>query len=78
MPLRHRAHKMCEYKADASAELDEEMLLYRLRELVQPKHVRTEERVVMGTHDFPPLEVSNRLTLCPTTTNLSDADSLLD
>ena len=59
MPLRHRAHKMCEYQADATAELDEEMLLYRLRELVQPKHVRTEERVVMGTHDLPPLEVSN-------------------
>ena len=58
MPLRHRAHKMCEYQADATAELDEEMLLYRLRELVQPKHVRTEERVVMGTHDFPLLEVS--------------------
>ena len=59
MPLRHRAHKMCEYQADSTAELDEEMLLYRLRELVQPKHLRTEERVVMGTHDFPPLEVSN-------------------
>ena len=44
-------------EADATAELDEETLLYRLRELVQPKHVRTEERVAMGTHDFPPLEV---------------------
>ena len=39
------------------ARLDEETLLYRLRELVQPKHVRAEERVPMGTHDFPPLEV---------------------
>ena len=59
MPLRHRAHKMSEYQVDATAELDEETLLYRLKELVQPKHVRTAERVVMGTHDFPPLEVSN-------------------
>ena len=49
---------MCEYQAEASAELDDEMLLYRLKELVQPKHVRTEERVAMGTHDFPPLEVN--------------------
>ena len=57
MPLRHHAHKMCEYQADAAGELDEETLLYRLRELVQPKHVRAEERVAMGTHDFPPLEV---------------------
>ena len=40
-------------------ELDEETLLYRLKELVQPKYVRTEERVAMDTHDFPPLEVSN-------------------
>ena len=52
MPLRHHAHKMCEYKADATAELDEEMLLYRLRELVQPKHVRMEERVVMSEMSF--------------------------
>ena len=57
MPLRHRAHKMCKYQADAAGELDEETLLYRLRELVQPKHVRVEERITMGTHDFPPLEV---------------------
>ena len=57
MPLRHRAHKMCEYQMDAASELDEEMLLYRLREQVQPKYVRVEERVAMGTHDFPPLEV---------------------
>ena len=59
MPLRHRAHKMCEYQANAVGELDEETLLYQLKELVQPKYVRTEERVAMGTHDFPPLEVSN-------------------
>ena len=57
MPLRHRPHKMCEYQADAAGQLDKETLLYRLRELVQPKHVRAEERVPMGTHDFPPLEV---------------------
>ena len=31
--LRHRPHKMCEYKADASGRLDEETLLYRLRGL---------------------------------------------
>ena len=59
MPLRHHAHKMCEYQTDAASELDEETLLYRLRVLVQPNHVRVEERVAMGTHDFPPLEVSN-------------------
>ena len=76
MPLRHRAHKMCEYQADASAELDEETLLYRLKELVQPKHVRTAERVVMGTHDFPPLEVNEHPKLRPTTLNLSVADDL--
>ena len=57
MPLRHRALKMCEYHAESTSELDDEMLLFRLRELVQPKFVRTEERVAMGTHDFPPLEV---------------------
>ena len=57
MPLRHRPLKMCGYQADATGRLDEEMLLYRLRELVQPKHVRAEEHVAMGTHDFPPLEV---------------------
>ena len=57
MPLRYRPHKMCEYQADAAGQLDEETLLYRLRELVQPKHVRAEERVAMGTHDFPSLEV---------------------
>ena len=74
MPLRHRALKMCEHQADAASELDEEMLLYRLRELVQPKFVRMEERVAMGTHDFPPLEVSKCLTICPTTFCLSDAD----
>ena len=62
MPLRHRAHKMCEYHAEATSELDDEMLLFRLRELLQPKFVRTTERVPMGTHDFPPLEVSKRLT----------------
>ena len=62
MPLRHRALKMCEYHAESTSELDDEMLLFRLRELVQPKFVRTEERVAMGTHDFPPLEVSKRLT----------------
>ena len=77
MPLRHRSHKMCEYQADATEELDEETLLYRLRELVQPMHVRVEEHVVMGTHDFPPLEVSNTPHFCPTTFNLSDADNLL-
>ena len=74
MPLRHRAHKMCEYHAEATSELDDETLLFRLRELLQPKFVRTEERVAMGTHDFPPLEVSKCLTLCPTTFCLSDAD----
>ena len=57
MPLRHRLHKMCEYQADAAGRLDKETLLYRLKQLVQPKHVRAEERVPMGTHDFPPLEV---------------------
>ena len=62
MPLRHRAHKMCEYHAEATSELDDETLLFRLRELLQPKFVRTAERVAMGTHDFPPLEVSKRLT----------------
>ena len=46
MPLRHRALKMCEYQADATAELDEETLLYRLRKLVQPKHVRDRKSVV--------------------------------
>ena len=74
MPLRHRALKMCEYHAESTSELDDEMLLFRLRELLQPKFVRTEERVAMGTHDFPPLEVSKCLTLCPTTFCLSDAD----
>ena len=54
MPLRHRPLKMCEYQADAIGELDEDTLLYRLRELVQPKPVRAEERVPIGTHDFPP------------------------
>ena len=62
MQLRHRALKMCEYHAESTSELDDEMLLFRLRELVQPKFVRTEECVTMGTHDFPPLEVSKRLT----------------
>ena len=57
MSLRHRAHKMCEYQADAAEELDDETLLYWLKELVQPNYVRTEKRVAMGTHDFPPLEV---------------------
>ena len=57
MLLRHRPHKMCEYQADAAGQLDEETLLYWLRELVQLKHVRAEERVPMGTHDFPHLEV---------------------
>ena len=62
MPLRHCALIMCEYHAEATSELDDETLLFRLRELLQPKFVRTAERVAMGTHDFPPLEVSKRLT----------------
>ena len=50
-------HKMCEYQADAAGRLDEKTLLYRLRELVQPKHVRATEGVPMCSHDFPPPEV---------------------
>ena len=61
MPHRHRPHKMCEYQADASdalgGRLDLKTLLYRLKELVQPKHVRASENVPMFTHDFPPPEV---------------------
>ena len=75
MPLCHRPHKMCEYQADAVWRLDEEMLLYRLRELVQPKHVRAEEHVAMGTHDFPPLEVRQLLHFYLTTYDLSNADN---
>ena len=77
MPLRHRLHKMCEYQADAEARLDEETLLYRLRELVQPKHVRADERVPMGTHDFPPLEVRLTFILYPATYDLSNADKAI-
>ena len=57
MPLRHRPHKMCEYQPDASdalgGRLDEKTLLYLLKELVQPKHVRATEGVPIFTHDFP-------------------------
>ena len=61
MPLYHNPHKMCEYQADASDALsgclDEKTLLYRLKELIQPKHVRASENVPMFTHDYPPPEV---------------------
>ena len=77
MPLRHRAHKMCEYQADAAEELDDETLLYWLKELVQPNYVRTEERVAMGTHDFPPLEVRLTFIFYPTIYDLSNADNAI-
>ena len=48
---------MCEYQADASGLLDEKTLLYRLKELVLPKHLRATEDVPMFSHDFPPPEV---------------------
>ena len=57
MQLHHRPHKMCEYQADASGRLDKKTLLYRLKELVQPKHVRVTEGIPMFTHNFPPPEV---------------------
>ena len=61
MPIRHRLHKMCEYQVEASdssgGRLDEKTLLYRLKELIQPKQVRTSENVPMFTHDYPPPEV---------------------
>ena len=57
MPLRHRPHKMCEYQADAAGRPDEKTLLYRLRELVQPKHVRATEGVPMFSDNFSPPEV---------------------
>ena len=77
MPLRHRPHKMCEYQADAAGRPYEETMLYRLMELVQPKHVRADERVPMGTHDFPPLEVRLTFILYLTTYDLSNADNAI-
>ena len=61
MPLRHHPFKMCEYQAETSGSndgpLDEKTLLYRLKELLQPKMVRTSEHVPMFNHDNPPPEV---------------------
>ena len=55
MPLRHRPIKMCEYKADdaGTSKLSEKVLLYRLRELIKPQHVKAAEGVAMFTHDNP-------------------------
>ena len=62
MPLRHRPLKMCEYKAEASNTggntLEEGVLLYRLKELIQPRLLKTAEGVPMFTHDNPVPEVS--------------------
>ena len=58
MPLRHRPLKMCEYKAEESdGALDESALLYRLRELIQPRLIKAAEGVAMFTHDNPAPEV---------------------
>ena len=58
MPLRHRPLKMCEYKADDAGNsiLDQDVLEYRLRELVKPLSVKA--AVAMFTHDNPAPVVS--------------------
>jgi hypothetical protein len=58
LPLRFRPFKMCEYKAEEVDDtLDIDVLLYRLRELIQPRFVKAAEGVAMFTHDNPAPEV---------------------
>ena len=60
--MRHRPLKMCEYKAEeADGTLDMDVLLYRLRELIQPRFVKAAESVAMFTHDNPAPEVRQYL-----------------
>ena len=61
MPLHHRPLKMCEYNAEESdGTLDTDMLLFRLRELIQPRTIKAAESVAMFTHDNPAPEVRRR------------------
>ena len=75
MPLRHRLFKMYEYQAETSGcnngRLDDDTLLYRLKELIQPKMIRTSENVPMFTHDNPPPEVRSSLDLVRQVTFIS-------
>ena len=65
MPLPHRPIKMCEYKADdaGNSKPSKNVLLYWLRELIKPQHVKATEGVAMFTHDNPAPAVCFHLPL---------------